>query len=583
MIEWRTIVIILSIVLLAFLLWREWSRVNKELLGARLIATLIAIASLYMLAIPPGYTRKAEQVINELVLFTNGAVKDSVAKNSFNNMPLFDIDKDGVDEMLRKHRGVNTIHVFGYGLESYQLEKLSGQKLVFHPSAAPVGFSQIQYKNELVQGETMELQGRFHRQDSMKTSVLLMSFGTVLDSAHSNDHGVFTLKCIPAQIGVATYSLIALNGSDTLEKQLVPMNVAKRQPLRVLLLGSAPGFESRFLKDWLSRKEYQVLSRTRVSKNIYTKDFVNEEPKQVDFIGIPLLDQTDIIVADNGALASLSGDERRNVSKAIREKGLGMLICMNGNESAKEAGIMFRVGRIPGGMQQKLDLILNGGVALKSLITEDQYEINKNDQLLPLVQDKSGRIFAAAAMEGQGRIVINTINYSYKWMLSGSENDYDQYWAKLLSGTLGSAGEDSWQLSPRWPLVDQPTTLTVETAQDAPVGVINGQKFFLQNSPQFPQRWQGVFWPRTVGWNSLTKSDGSEQLFFVFDPNSWQALRMNERIKRTRDYIVMHDYSVTNEVRQEFTEKKQVPAIFFLLLFMSAAGFLWYEQKRMKG
>ena len=58
---------------------------------------------------------------------------------------------------------------------------------------------------------------------------------------------------------------------------------------------------------------------------------------------------------------------------------------------------------------------------------------------------------------------------------------------------------------------------------------------------------------------------------------------MNERIKRTRDYIVMHDYSVTNEVRQEFTEKKQVPVIFFLLLFMSAAGFLWYEQKRMKG
>jgi len=583
MIEWRTIVIILSIVLLAFLLWREWSRVNKEWLGARLIATTVAIASLYMLAIPPGYTRKAEQVINELVLFTNGAVKDSVAKNSFNNMPLFDIDKDGVDEMLRKHRGVNTIHVFGYGLESYQLEKLSGQKLVFHPSAAPVGFSQIQYKNELVQGETMELQGRFHRQDSMKTSVLLMSFGTVLDSAHSNDHGVFTLKCIPAQIGVATYSLIALKGSDTLEKQLVPMNVAKRQPLRVLLLGSAPGFESRFLKDWLSRKEYQVLSRTRVSKNIYTKDFVNEEPKQVDFIGMPLLDQTDILVADNGALASLSGDERRNVSKAIREKGLGMLICMNGNESAKEAGIMFRVGRIPGGMQQKLDLILNGGVALKSLITEDQYEINKNDQLLPLVQDKSGRIFAAAAMEGQGHIVINTINYSYKWMLSGSENDYDQYWAKLLSGTLGSAREDSWQLSPRWPLVDQPTTLTVETAQDAPVGVINGQKFFLQNSPQFPHRWQGVFWPRTVGWNSLTKSDGSEQLFFVLDPNSWHALRMNERIKRTRDYIVVHDYSVTNEVRQEFTEKKQVPAIFFLVLFMSAAGFLWYEQKRMKG
>jgi hypothetical protein len=223
MIEWSNIAIILSILLLVFLLWHEWSRVNKELLWARLIATTVAVASLYLLAMPPNYSRKVEHVINELVLFTDGAVKDSIAKDSFNNMPVYDIDKDGVDEMLRKHRGVNTIHVFGYGLESYDLVKLSGQKMVFHPSVAPEGFSQIQYKNELVEGETMELQGRFHGQDSTKTTVLLLGFGTVLDSANTNEHGAFTLKCIPANIGVAAYSLIALKSSDTLEKQVIPV------------------------------------------------------------------------------------------------------------------------------------------------------------------------------------------------------------------------------------------------------------------------------------------------------------------------------------------------------------------------
>ncbi len=374
MIEWSNIVIILSLLLLVFLLWKEWSRVNKDLLWARLMATTLAVVSLYMLAMPPGYSRKVKSLADGLLLITEGAVRDSIDKDGYDNMPLFDISKDGVEEMLEKHKGVNTIHVFGYGLEPYQLRKLSGQKLVFHPSARPEGFSQVQYKNELIQGEIMELQGRFHRRDSVGTIVLLMSFNTVLDSARLDDQGMFTLSYIPAHIGVATYSMIALKGSDTLEKQLLPVNVAERQPLSVLFLGSAPGFEHRFLKDWLSGKGYQVVSRTRVSKKMYAKDFVNEERVPVDAIGSSLMDRTDIIVADNEALASLSGAEHRVIKTAISEKGLGLLICVNGEESAREAGIVYRVNRLPGGVQQKLDLTIYGGTALKSLVTEDQYD-----------------------------------------------------------------------------------------------------------------------------------------------------------------------------------------------------------------
>ena len=346
---------------------------------------------------------------------------------------------------------------------------------------------------------------------------------------------------------------------------------------------TAPGFEGRFLKDWLSEKGYHVVSRTKVSKKIYSKDFINGERQQVDDIGSSLLDQTDVIVADNNALASLSGAELRKVNSAIREKGLGLLICLNGNESAREKSMEYQVKRLPGGMQQKLNLTLNGGAEMRPLVTEDQFEIGKHDQLLPLVQDGSGRIFSAAAMEGEGRVVISTINYSYKWMLSGSAADYDRFWMTLVSNTLGPATEESWQLSPRWPLVDQPLTLTVETEKDNPIGVISGQKVHLQNNPQFPYRWQGVYWPRSVGWNSLTKTDGSEQLFFVFERNAWHALRMHERMKRTREHIARQNDAMTNEIRQEIMEKEQLPAILFLLSFMAAAGFLWYEQKRING
>jgi len=583
MIDWNTIVIILSLVLLAFLLWREWSGPKRGLLWARLIATTVAVASLFMLAISPAYTGKTERAERGIVLLTEGAVKDSLANAVFAQMPMYDIDKDGVDELQSKYKGPIAIHVVGYGLETFQLQKLTSQKLIFHPSAAPVGFSQVLYKNDLLQGEIMELQGRFHRTDSVKTTIFLKAFGIVLDSAQLGAQNVFTLSCIPAQIGLASYSLTAISGKDTLEKQVLPLNVAERRPLKVLLLGSAPGFESRFLKDWLTRNGFQVVSRTKVSNKMYAKDFVNEERVPVDDIGSSLLEQTDFIVTDNAALASLSGTERRLIKTAIREKGLGLLICVNGSEPASEAVIDYHVSRLPGGVQQKLNLAINGGATLKALSTEDQYDIKREDQFLPLVQNETGRIFSAAAMEGQGRIVLTTINYSYKWKLSGADTDYDHFWIKLVNMTLGRAAEESWQIVPRWPRVDQPITVAVETAAETPVGQISGQKIYLQENPQFPGHWQGFFWPRQPGWHLLKKTDETGHPFFVFDRNAWWALRMNERIRTTMEQVAKQNEVTTEDIRQEPGEEKHLPSILFLLLFILAAGFLWFEQKRMDG
>jgi hypothetical protein len=377
--------------------------------------------------------------------------------------------------------------------------------------------------------------------------------------------------------------LTAISGKDTLEKQVLPLNVAERRPLKVLFLGSAPGFESRFLKDWLTRNGFQVVSRTKVSNKMYAKDFVNEERVPVDDIGSSLLEQTDFIVTDNAALASLSGTERRLIKTAIREKGLGLLICVNGSEPASEAVIDYHVSRLPGGVQQKLNLAINGGSTLKALSTEDQYDIKREDQFLPLVQNETGRIFSAAAMEGQGRIVLTTINYSYKWKLSGADTDYDHFWIKLVNMTLGRAAEESWQIVPRWPRVDQPITVAVETAAETPVGQISGQKIYLQENPQFPGHWQGFFWPRQPGWHMLKKTDETGHPFFVFDRNAWWALRMNERIRTTMEQVAKQNEVTTEDIRQEPGAEKHLPSILFLLLFILAAGFLWFEQKRMDG
>jgi hypothetical protein len=152
-----------------------------------------------------------------------------------------------------------------------------------------------------------------------------------------------------------------------------------------------------------------------------------------------------------------------------------------------------------------------------------------------------------------------------------------------MSMTLGRSIEEDWRITPVWPMLDEPLTVTVETKQENPVGLIAGQKVYLQQNRQFPMLWQGTFWPRTTGWQRLKKTDGTEQLFFVSDRKAWWAMRMNERIRKTREYVATHNGAGANDIRKERMEQRYLPPILFLLLFMLSAGFLWFEQKRMDG
>ncbi len=584
--EWNIIAGLLCLVLLIFLIWKEWSRKKREYLIARLAATVVAVLCLYFLAVPPSYLKKIEQAGNSLILLTEGALNDSVrAVPGYDKMPVFDLRKTTIiDEIPKSHPGVNTIHVFGYGLESHQLGLLKDQSIIFHSTQAPDGFSRLQYEAELEQGERMVLEGQFNVKDTTSVRIVLAAFGVTLDSAGLDPAGKFHLEQIPAHVGRALYSLIALKGKDTLEKQPLPLQVNEQKKLRLLFLNSAPGFESRFLKAWLAEKGYPVSSRTRVSKMAYSKEFINEDGARIDVISAAVLDQTDCVIVDAGAWATLASGERAAIQKAMSEKGLGLLLCIDGGEAFAGSLFRFRLSQLPGGAQQKLDLKLtDGGKALKTLNTENQFEIVAADLSQSLVENRGGKLFSVAVSAGRGRVVLNAVNYTYKWRMQGFNYDYDLFWSTLLNKALGNRIEERWSLESPWVVVDQPLTITLETASESPVGQIAGQKVYLANDPRFPYRWQGHYWPRTAGWQSFLKTDGSMDWFYVYDKASWLPLRMDQRIEGTKDFVSSARPGSAAIVKQERIEKKQVPAIIYLLLFMLAAGFLWYEDKRMSG
>jgi hypothetical protein len=581
--EWGTITGLLCFGLLVFLLWKEWARADPAFRMARLVATVIAVVSLYLLAVPPGYNRVVKQDGNQLLVLTDGAQDNSVrAVSGYDKMPLYDLrkGKDGValDDVLDRHPGTNVIHLFGYGLPQHQLNKMDGQKLVFHPSEAPEGFSTVMYNKALEQGEVLQVQGKYHSSDSGHVKILLIHFGMVLDSAMVS-HGVFNLRHVPAHVGRATYSIAAVSKTDTLEKQILPLVVNDRKSFRVLFMGSSPGFENRFLKDWLLRRGYQVVSRTRLSKNVFSKEFVNNEKLSIDRINEAVLREIDLIVSDQEALLLLTPGELSLIKQRIAVTGTGLMYWGEG-EGRGPFGV--KLGKMPGGEQQKLDLLLGDSLALKTLGTENQFDIVAASSVQPLVKTQGGRIVASANQEGKGRVVVTTIGYSYKWMLAGAAKDYDQYWTALLSEALGVAAEDKWTVTPEWGYVHQPLDIIAETLDSVPSALIDDQAVYMENDPLNQVHWRGRYWPETAGWHALQTS-GRQHWFYVFDQDAWQPLKKHTRIKETADFVSSSISRRPQVVKQEFKEHVQVPLIIYVLLFMISAGFLWFENKRMVG
>jgi hypothetical protein len=58
---------------------------------------------------------------------------------------------------------------------------------------------------------------------------------------------------------------------------------------------------------------------------------------------------------------------------------------------------------------------------------------------------------------------------------------------------------------------------------------------------------------------------------------------MSTRIRENMEFVLSLKVKPSVLIKQESEENKQVPLIIYVLLFMIAAGFLWFENKRMDG
>ena len=272
---------------------------------------MLAIISLLFILYPINYDRKVSLSNSTIaILLTDGYPKDSLEK--YKGASLFSTDlaiteKDNkvkyindITYFLTSKPDYQTLHIFGYGLESDELKSLKTKNLIFHPAALKNGVSSISWTENIRSGEQLLVQGKYNNTTGPEVKLILQGLGTNLDSViiRKETWNNFELKCTPKHLDKAVYSLTVIADKDTLSREKLPIIVKERESIRILILASAPDFENKFLKNWLAQQGYSLSVRTSISTAKYSTEFLNSKKNDLNRINTTLLTNFDILIGD---------------------------------------------------------------------------------------------------------------------------------------------------------------------------------------------------------------------------------------------------------------------------------------------
>jgi hypothetical protein len=584
--NWNYIVIIICILLALISAWQEYRRRSKGFLLWRILAVVIAAASLACIALPLTYSSDRKGASEQVTaLLTTGFNTDSL--KDAGNAKVFTLDKEvkqsypkaTLISALDEIDSARLLHIYGDGLKQYELQQLNNASLVFHPSTAVAGVSSISWNDHLKAGEELLVQGTYNNLSAKKIKLVLKGLNTELASAMIDPkaQAAFDLSITPKAAGKLVYTLVSVNGDDTTDQGSIPVQIQPVKPLKVLMLAASPDFETRFLKNWLSENGYAVALRSAISKDKFNSEYINIDQFNLNNVSATALSKFDLVIGDLSVLNTLNNSESAALKQEVGDKGIGVLIRADSTGKTSWLQHDFPVDRPAGKEPVGAAILINGKKSRSNQLNTGLPHIIYRDGTQPLVK-QGERILTSSAISGSGKLVFTTLNNTFSWTLAGNKEDYAALWSSLINKAARKNSEDrnTVKLS-TLPFVKEP--VKVKITQDNPsVVTMNGESMPVSQSLNVPYEWEALYWPSSAGWQQL-KQDGNTVWWYTYKNGEWQSLQAAEKHSLTAKYAKKHPAGgiVTKQIQQKV--RIAVPKIYFYILLLAACTFLWVETK----
>jgi hypothetical protein len=590
--NWTLSVIIICVILALLFTWQEFARTDKRRLALRLLAVWLSAAALACLALPITYngtTIVADG--SDAILLTEGFSKDSIPagtrvftadrtiKKAYSKATLISHPQ----QLASQKPAVKQVKILGYGLTTDELQELGTLPVSFNSPSIPEGIQAISWPAKFKTGEPLSIQGQYHNTQTKSVKLILKGLNTGLDSVEVpvGKTSSFALTTLPKPTGRVVYQLLALAGSDTLSADNLPVEIEPTKPVKVLMISTAPNFETKFLKNWLGQNGYAVAARAVISQNKISEEYVNLDKMNLQRLTAGALDKFDVIIGDLSAFKSLSPAEGSALRQLVTQKGLGVIV--RADSSDKAASWLqrdFPVNTIAVKDQLSVPLSLQDQKSKTAKLNIDPSFISYRNNTQTLVTDAQNRSLAGVALAGAGKVVFTTLNHTNTWLLAGNQANYASLWSLLINKSARKLPPvQSWKVVSPLPGINSPAMLALQSAV-APANVrVHGQLTAPFQDAAIPYQWYFTYWPQKAGWQTVNGGNSALAWWYTPEKHGWKSLKLLQNSNNTRNYISnrTQKLSVTKQIQQSV--KIEVPKLCFYLILLATCTFLWVERK----
>ena len=539
-------------VLATMIYWDLASR-PKSLRWIRILLMMIALISLLGVFMNPRLEVDAPRAsVAILTSSTNDRVLDSLRRLDYRIVENL-MDYQSISTSLQ----IENLLVLGDGLEPWEIKEII-EPFDFIVSDSIYEGPVEMTMSDAIMDAMMQIDFRLVQNDSI--TINLSGTGIETLSKHvekAQSHIVF--EVVPRISGYLTYQLSGIRNGDTIFSEVVPVHVLERPTTSILMLATAPSFEYRFLKNYLSEAGFGIAEKLQVSNEVYYEAFFNMKQRSLSSLSSKMLEDFRLVILDAASFQSLSKSEQDNIMNLLRTGELGLVWMDNliGNNQIETKKTVSSLVEFSG---QSSQVELN--TSEESLVQPDRI-LRLQDQII-------GEI----SSYGLGKIVLPRISNSYTTLLKGEQRLYTQLWQGLLQPVIGKVwGENTTQTSP-FPRVGEPVALSIFTPASDQLNADSTRLALKQKWYQL-DNWEATFWPKTTGWNSLSSGQETEDRFFVFNSTEWKAQKMWRKRHQTKLYG-----NLTNgNTIESKTIHQQLSKWIFFGAFVLSFGLLWLEQR----
>ncbi len=598
--SWTLFVMVCCLLLLAFLIWVEARRQNRLRLTFRIVASLLMTAALAAIALPLTYQKSSLKENGKVaVIITRGYSTDSLKQflSQFEKPPaVFSAGSDlklppsisyaiidDPDSLHTIFQNCQPVHVFGWGFTPAEAAQAGHGDFIFHPAKTASGITAVHWTGTLKKGDDLVVQGRFQNTTKKPVKLSLGGLQATLDSVliGAATDTAFSLSTVPKFAGNALYELTALAGTDTIEKERLPVQVDSSTEIRILMLASSPDFENKFLKSWLSTHGYEVDVRTRISTNKFNRLTVNADKGATQTITASFLQRFDLLLSDPASLSLLQPAEYQTISNQVSQKGLGLIIRADSLLPRSFYAASFPLVQTHDSAERTLPLYINDVVTdTAEWITEEPLFIRPQPETQSLVESNKSGSVVSSALSGRGKVVLSTLNNTYSWLLAGKEKRYAGFWSLLIRKAIRQRDETAaWSFSPVLPVAGGPVKVRLEKGMTPPGDRISGIPVAYAQDARTLFEWQARFWPH-AGWQTAGNGQDAAR-WFVYDARDWMPLQAAEQLQHTAALLGTRNTIKAGPNERQDMVRVPVPKIYFFIIFLLAASGLWIEKKLM--